>query len=73
MLAVISVIFSRLFFTLLDDPEGPNLLIVSVLAALLYGLTHFLNFLFQIPRPYRLWVALAFQGITIFLLSLVLR
>jgi len=35
-LAVLAVFFSRLFFFLINDPEGPNLLIVCVLSALVY-------------------------------------
>jgi hypothetical protein len=32
VLAIISLLISRALFTLIDDPEGPNLLIVVVLA-----------------------------------------
>jgi hypothetical protein len=32
VLAIISLFISRALFTLVDDPEGPNLLIVVVLA-----------------------------------------
>lgn len=35
--AVLSLILSRLTFALINDPEGPNLLIVCVLAALIYA------------------------------------
>ncbi len=34
----ISFILSRLAFFLIDDPEGPNLLIVSVLALIIFSL-----------------------------------
>lgn len=36
ILGVTSLACSRLFFFLLDDPEGPNLLIVTGLAFILY-------------------------------------
>lgn len=36
LLGVVSLFFSRLFFALLNDPEGPNLLIVFALAAIIY-------------------------------------
>lgn len=36
LLAVTALICSRGFFALVDDPEGPNLLIVSVLAGIIY-------------------------------------
>lgn len=36
LLGVVSLVCSRLFFALLNDPEGPNLLIVFVLAAIIY-------------------------------------
>jgi hypothetical protein len=34
---VVSVVVSRATFALVDDPEGPNLLIVLVLAAIIYA------------------------------------
>lgn len=36
ILALTSLVFSRALFFFFNDPEGPNLLIVSVLAALIY-------------------------------------
>lgn len=37
LLFLISILLSRAFFFTIDDPEGPNLLIVSLLALFLYG------------------------------------
>lgn len=37
LLAVISFLVSRSLFLLVDDPEGPNLLIVTVLALAIYA------------------------------------
>lgn len=39
ILAITSLVCSRTTFVFIDDPEGPNLLIVVVLAAVLYGLS----------------------------------
>lgn len=36
LLGALSLICSRLFFVLLNDPEGPNLLIVFALAVIIY-------------------------------------
>ncbi len=36
ILGVTSLVCSRTFFTLINDPEGPNLLIVVVLALVVY-------------------------------------
>ena len=39
ILGITSLLCSRAWFALLNDPEGPNLLIVTVLAAIIYGLS----------------------------------
>lgn len=39
ILAITSFLFSRAMFVFIDDPEGPNLLIVTVLAAIVYFLS----------------------------------
>jgi len=36
VLALIAMLVSRFTFSLFEDPEGPNLLVVTVLAAVLY-------------------------------------
>jgi uncharacterized membrane-anchored protein len=36
VLGIISVLLSRLTFFLINDPEGPNLLIVTVLAVVIF-------------------------------------
>ena len=36
ILLIVSFVVSRLLFYLVDDPEGPNLLIVTVLAMLIF-------------------------------------
>ncbi len=38
VLFIISMLCSRALFLLVDDPEGPNLLIVTMLAVILYFL-----------------------------------
>ncbi len=39
ILAVTAMVSSRAMFLFIDDPEGPNLLIVTVLAAIIYFLS----------------------------------
>ena len=39
ILAVTAIICSRTLFALFNDPEGPNLLIVTVLTLVVYGLS----------------------------------
>ena len=39
ILGLTSIVGSRTFFALLNDPEGPNLLIVAVLAVLIYAVS----------------------------------
>lgn len=39
ILAVTSLVGSRLLFALFNDPEGPNLLVVTVAAAIIYFLS----------------------------------
>lgn len=36
ILLIVSFVISKLVFFLIDDPEGPNLLIVTVLAILIF-------------------------------------
>lgn len=38
ILGIVSLILSRLSFLLINDPEGPNLLIVTVFAIFIYSL-----------------------------------
>lgn len=37
ILGAFSLVSSRLVFFFINDPEGPNLLIVVILAAIIYG------------------------------------
>jgi hypothetical protein len=39
ILALTAIICSRTLFALFNDPEGPNLLIVTVLTLIVYGLS----------------------------------
>lgn len=39
VLGIVSLACSRTWFAFIDDPEGPNLLIVVALAAMLFGLS----------------------------------
>ncbi len=49
ILAITSIVFSRVMFTLFDDPEGPNLLVVMVMATIVYLLS--LITYKRIPEP----------------------
>lgn len=39
ILGITSIVFSRLMFVFFNDPEGPNLLVVTVAAAIVYFLS----------------------------------
>ncbi len=39
ILGLTSLVLSRVMFVFIDDPEGPNLLVVVVMAGILYALT----------------------------------
>lgn len=39
ILGITSLVCSRAFFVFIDDPEGPNLLVVAVMALVLYFLS----------------------------------
>lgn len=39
VLAITSLVFSRTMFALFNDPEGPNLLVVTVVAAIIYTIS----------------------------------
>lgn len=40
ILAITAIILSRLSFVFINDPEGPNLLVVVVMAAMMYGVSY---------------------------------
>lgn len=50
ILAVTSVVFSRMMFVFFNDPEGPNLLVVGVAAAVVYGLSVGMYFIYPAPK-----------------------
>jgi hypothetical protein len=39
VLGLASIALSRIVFVFINDPEGPNLLVVMVLAAIIFGLS----------------------------------
>ena len=47
ILAIVSLVLSMTAFLFVNDPEGPNLLIVVVLAAIIYGVLWTVYFLFS--------------------------
>jgi hypothetical protein len=38
-LAIVAIVLSRIMFYFLHDPEGPNLLVVGIIAAILFALS----------------------------------
>lgn len=76
ILALTAVAFSRAVFTFFDDPEGPNLVVVSGLAALIYLpclIFYLSNVVRTLTRLRRLLVAILIQMIVAIGFCLVLR
>lgn len=46
VLGLSSVLHSKLFFSFINDPEGPNLLIVTALASVIYAVSLLMYFFF---------------------------
>lgn len=62
ILGLTSLICSRTLFALFNDPEGPNLLVVGVMAAILYSASFAAYTLSSsVTALNRLWVAVATQ------------
>jgi hypothetical protein len=61
ILAVVSLIISRVIFLFVHDPEGPNLLVVIVLAALIYAVSLIIAYSLQRKQILRIvtWSTLA--------------
>ena len=75
ILGITAVVCSKVFFATIDDPEGPNLLIVTVLALILFFLsTRVYSIQLSITEFKRVLVAISIQillvGIIHFLLNL---
>ncbi len=74
ILAITALTCSRTMFAFINDPEGPNLLIVTVLAAIVYGLSlavYVPNF--SITGPKKLLLAIFIQVLIVASLYLVLN
>lgn len=54
ILAGTSIVCSKVLFFLFNDPEGPNLLIVTVLATILYFLSLIIYSFLPLANPKRL-------------------
>ncbi len=74
ILGLTALICSRVFFTFIDDPEGPNLLIVIVLATVIY-LTSLAVYIFNFPTTHvkKFLVALLAQVLLIAVLYFLLN
>jgi hypothetical protein len=64
-LALTSLVLSRLVFFFFDDPEGPNLLIVVVLALILYFLSFVAYSLLPLTNPKKLLLAILIQALLV--------
>jgi hypothetical protein len=62
ILAITAMLCSRAMFVFIDDPEGPNLLVVTVLASIIYflSLSSYLLALKHTPRE-RLFLTVFLQ------------
>ncbi len=59
--SLISLGCSKLFFFTLDDSEGANLFIVTILAGVLFLFSLFLDTRLLIPYPRRFWLIVLLQ------------
>lgn len=77
VLVVTAFSLSRGMFALFNDPEGPNLLIVTVLAAIILGMSLAFNYFYSstmaITSYTRLAVALFVQIVTVSVVYLLLK
>jgi hypothetical protein len=61
ILGIASVVCSRTIFALINDPEGPNLLVVIAMAAILYFLSLAVGLLLPLTGLKRLLFGVAAQ------------
>jgi len=74
ILGITSIVCSRTWFFFLNDPEGPNLLIVMVLAAVVYSVSFAAyTFTASTTPPKRLLVAISAQILFVTSLYFLLR
>lgn len=69
ILGLTAIAFSRIMFVFFNDPEGPNLLIVTVAAAIVYFLS-LAAYLFNLPETKRFLLAIFIQIIIVTLGSI---
>ena len=64
ILGITAIVCSRSLFFFFDDPEGPNLLVVAVVAAVLYGVS-LTPYVLGLSEAYskRFWFAVLIQVI----------
>ncbi len=70
-LYVTAASFTRVMFWFFDDPEGPNLLIVTVLAGSVY-LVSLGVYLLNVPRATKFWFTILAQVVIVTVLYLLL-
>ena len=66
ILGLTAIVFSRIMFALFNDPEGPNLLIVIVAAAVVYFLSlAIFSFIFSMTGLKKLLLTILIQAIIV--------
>lgn len=74
ILVITALLLSRAIFVFIDDPEGPNLLVVIVMAAVVYFLSWMaLRFNNSITGLKRLLFGISAQIVIVAILTLILR
>jgi uncharacterized membrane protein (GlpM family) len=76
ILAISAVLLSRLTFVFFDDTEGPNLLVVTMLALVLYSLSYLVNsfyFSTKVKEENRLLYSIFTQIFSAVVLFLILK
>jgi hypothetical protein len=76
ILAISAVLLSRLTYVFFDDPEGPNLLVVTMLALVLYSLSYLVNsfyFSTKVKEENRLLYSIFTQIFSAVVLFLILK
>lgn len=74
ILGAASIAFSKLLLTLFNDPEGPNLLIVMVTAAVIYVASFiFYKFISRVDSPRRFILTILVQVIIVACLYFIFR
>jgi hypothetical protein len=69
ILAITALMLSRLMFVFFNDPEGPNLLVVTVAAAIVYFLS-LIAYVYNLSESKKLLLAIFIQIVVVTGLSI---